>query len=44
MRPWQETLADTLDDERRRGLSRERKAGLTPGTEARLVKEMAGMS
>jgi 2'-hydroxyisoflavone reductase len=37
IRPWQETLADTLDDERRRGLDRPRKAGLTPETEARLV-------
>ncbi|WP_104045213.1 epimerase [Arthrobacter sp. ZGTC412] len=35
--PWQETLADTLADERRRGLDRPRKAGLTPETEARLV-------
>jgi hypothetical protein len=37
IRPWQETLADTLADERRRGLDRPRKAGLTPETEARLV-------
>jgi 2'-hydroxyisoflavone reductase len=36
-RPWQETLADTLADERGRGLDRPRKAGLTPETEARLV-------
>ncbi|UZX03657.1 epimerase [Arthrobacter sp. CDRTa11] len=42
LRPWQETLEDTLEDERRRGLSRERKAGLTPATEARLVKELRG--
>lgn len=40
LRPWQETLQDTLDDERRRGLSRERKAGLTPDTEARLAREL----
>jgi 2'-hydroxyisoflavone reductase len=37
LRPWQDTLADTLADERRRGLDRPRKAGLTPQTEARLV-------
>jgi nucleoside-diphosphate-sugar epimerase len=37
LRPWQDTLRDTLDDERRRGLGRERKAGLSPGTERRLV-------
>ncbi|MFF1251507.1 epimerase [Pseudarthrobacter sp. NPDC058329] len=36
-RPWQDTLADTLADERRRGLDRPRKAGLTPQTEARLA-------
>jgi 2'-hydroxyisoflavone reductase len=40
LRPWQETLADTLADERRRGLDRPRKAGLTPGTEARLVGKL----
>ncbi|MEE2568627.1 epimerase [Pseudarthrobacter sp. J64] len=40
LRPWQETLQDTLDDERRRGLSRERKAGLTPEREDRLVREL----
>jgi 2'-hydroxyisoflavone reductase len=39
IRPWQETLADTLEDERRRGLDRDRKAGLTPATEARLAEE-----
>ncbi|WP_458781828.1 NAD-dependent epimerase/dehydratase family protein [Arthrobacter sp. D3-16] len=37
IRPWQETLADTLADERRRRLDRPRKAGLAPETEARLV-------
>ncbi|MCU1435591.1 MAG: epimerase [Pseudarthrobacter sp.] len=39
-RPWQETLADTLADERRQGLGRHRKAGLTPATEARLAEEL----
>jgi len=37
IRPWEETLAETLADERRRGLDRPRKAGLPPETEARLV-------
>ncbi|KIC67885.1 NAD-dependent epimerase/dehydratase family protein [Pseudarthrobacter phenanthrenivorans] len=37
LRPWQETVADTLADERARGLDRPRKAGLSPGTEERLV-------
>lgn len=41
-RPWQETLAATLEDERRRGLNRRRKAGLAPATEARLAKELSG--
>ncbi|MBT2513589.1 epimerase [Arthrobacter sp. ISL-30] len=40
LRPWQETLRDTLADERQRGLDRERKAGLSPLTEARLVGEL----
>jgi 2'-hydroxyisoflavone reductase len=40
LRPWQETLTDTLDDERSRGLGRRRKAGLAPATEARLAKEL----
>jgi len=39
-RPWQETVADTLADERRRGLVRHRKAGLAPATEARLAAEL----
>ncbi|CAN7410613.1 NAD-dependent epimerase/dehydratase family protein [Arthrobacter sp. LjRoot14] len=38
LRPWQETLQDALDDERRRGLHRERKAGLSADTEKRLVE------
>ncbi len=42
IRPWQETLADTLADERRRGLERHRKAGLAPATEARLAGELLG--
>ena len=37
LRPWQETLAATLQDERGRGLDRERKAGLRRDTEQRLV-------
>lgn len=37
LRPWQETLAATLEDERRKGLNRERKAGLSRDTEQRLV-------
>jgi nucleoside-diphosphate-sugar epimerase len=37
LRPWQETLAGTLADERQRGLARPRKAGLSPETEARLL-------
>jgi 2'-hydroxyisoflavone reductase len=37
LRPWQETLADTLADERERGLDRPRKAGLSPETETRLL-------
>jgi 2'-hydroxyisoflavone reductase len=40
LRPWQETVRDTLDDERRRGLGRHRKAGLAPPTEQRLVQEL----
>ncbi|MDQ0756155.1 NAD-dependent epimerase/dehydratase family protein [Arthrobacter sp. B3I4] len=39
LRPWQETLQDTLADERRRGLGRGRKAGLSPDTERRLLQE-----
>ncbi|BCW63458.1 NAD-dependent epimerase/dehydratase family protein [Arthrobacter sp. StoSoilB22] len=37
LRPWQETLAATLDDERQRGLDRDRKAGLRRDSEQRLV-------
>ncbi|MDF2052254.1 epimerase [Arthrobacter sp. Cr_A7] len=40
LRPWQETLEDTLRDERARGLARPRKAGLAPDTEARLVSRL----
>ena len=40
IRPWQETLADALADERRQGLERHRKAGLAPATEARLAEEL----
>jgi nucleoside-diphosphate-sugar epimerase len=37
LRPWQETLLATLEDERQRGLVRERRAGLGRATERRLV-------
>ncbi|AXJ09417.1 epimerase [Arthrobacter sp. PM3] len=33
LRPWAQTLRDTLSDERKRGLARERKAGLSPEKE-----------
>lgn len=36
-RPWMDTVRDTLADERRRGLGRERKAGLSPESERRLL-------
>ncbi|PCN47668.1 reductase [Curtobacterium sp. 'Ferrero'] len=36
-RPIEETLADVLDDERRRGLLRPRRAGLTPDEEAEVL-------
>lgn len=39
LRPWQETVRDTLADERRRGLGRDRKAGLSFDTERRLLRE-----
>lgn len=39
-RPWQDTVADTLLDERIRGLGRHRKAGLSPATETRLAGEL----
>ncbi|VXB44793.1 Nucleoside-diphosphate-sugar epimerase [Arthrobacter sp. 9AX] len=42
LRPWQETLAATLADERGRGLRRPRKAGLTQETESRLVAALRG--
>ena len=38
-RPWTDTLRDTLADERRRGLGRERKAGMSPETERRILAE-----
>ena len=38
LRPWRETLEATLLDEQARGLARARKAGLEPGTEARLAE------
>ncbi|MHC6221269.1 NAD-dependent epimerase/dehydratase family protein [Arthrobacter sp. MMS24-S77] len=44
LRPWQETLRDTLADERVRGLGRERKAGLTRAKEQRLVEELRELS
>lgn len=40
LRPWQDTLRDTLADERSRGLGRDRRAGLSAGTEQRLVQEL----
>ncbi|MCU1518860.1 MAG: epimerase [Pseudarthrobacter sp.] len=43
LRPWQETVAATLEDERTRGLHRHRKAGLAPATEARLVAELRNL-
>lgn len=39
IRPWMDTVRDTLADERARGLGRERKAGLSPETERRLLRE-----
>lgn len=39
LRPWMDTLRDTLTDERRRGLGRERKAGMSAETERRIVSE-----
>ena len=39
IRPWMDTLRDTLADERRRGLGRERKAGMSPETERRILAE-----
>jgi len=40
LRPWQETVADTLHDERARGLDRPRNAGLPPAVEQRLVSTL----
>ncbi|WP_426978308.1 NAD-dependent epimerase/dehydratase family protein [Pseudarthrobacter sp. O4] len=39
IRPWMDTLRDTLADERSRGLGRERRAGLSPEAERRLLTE-----
>ncbi len=39
LRPWTMTLADTLAEEHRRGLDRDRMAGLSPDTEQRLLRE-----
>jgi nucleoside-diphosphate-sugar epimerase len=39
LRPWMDTVRDALADERQRGLGRERKAGLSPETERRLLRE-----
>ena len=39
LRPWTETLRDTLADEHRRGLDRDRRAGLSPEAERRLLQE-----
>ena len=37
LRPWEQTLRDTLEDERRRGLTRERKAGLGAEKEQKVL-------
>jgi len=37
LRPWQETLTAALEDERQKGLDRDRRAGLSRATEQRLV-------
>ena len=37
LRPWTQTLRETLEDERRRGLTRERKAGLGAGREQKVL-------
>jgi len=39
IRPWTATLRDTLADERRRGLGRERNAGMSPEAERRILAE-----
>ncbi|MCZ9883700.1 NAD-dependent epimerase/dehydratase family protein [Arthrobacter sp. B2a2-09] len=44
LRPWRETVRDTLVDERVRGLGRERKAGLTPIREQQLLEELRELS
>lgn len=39
IRPWADTLRDTLADERRRGLGRERRAGMSQEAERRILAE-----
>ncbi|MCA4131245.1 NAD-dependent epimerase/dehydratase family protein [Arthrobacter sp. M4] len=41
LRPWEDTLQATLDDELARGLNRRRNAGMSPATEAALLAELA---
>jgi 2'-hydroxyisoflavone reductase len=41
-RPIEESAADVLEDETRRGLGRTRRAGLSPAREAQLVDELLG--
>lgn len=43
-RPWMDTLRDTLADERRRGLGRERRAGMSPETERRILSEYRSLT
>ncbi|WP_427130982.1 NAD-dependent epimerase/dehydratase family protein [Pseudarthrobacter sp. S9] len=38
-RPWMDTLRDTFEDELGRGLGRERKAGMSPEAERRILRE-----
>jgi 2'-hydroxyisoflavone reductase len=40
LRPWRETLLDTLRGERARGLGRLRRAGLSPAVEQRLISTL----
>ena len=41
-RPLLDTIAATLEDERERGLGRERKAGLSRADELELIGELRG--